>query len=478
MFFAENIPIILIISVVSALIAFYVHFFKVSVSQNTVKIFSAINNIIGLIFATVLSYSFIFIRDFESYETAINWLTSGDLSVSLGILVDKTSSVFFFVFMLISFIIQCVSLKFYKDNKSFNLFFGYFNLLIFSMTALIFSSNFVQSVIFSCVIGICAYLLLNLNFDKINVSKQAHKYLSFDRIGDVLFIVAIIVLFYFTKTYELFSDVEFLSYSRLPEIIADIYVYMTDNTFFILCSVIFVGIAVKSSIFPFHSKLLASVSDYSPVSYIIYTISTLSGLFFIIRLMPVFSITPEILNVVMGILIISGLYCDLFSLFQVNIQKKEAYCFAFLSALLCVFPLAKVVNPEVQHIFVIFAVFILFLFLIEILSSFVLENNSNIQNEKVKSFMKHFEVDGDYTDKFIDFCADNLFESPKNLLKVIDKYVINTIAKIPAYISKMLSAIVTHIQNGNIQTYIICAIIFIAFLFVFYFIILAGISGV
>ncbi len=478
MFFAENIPIIFILSALAALIAFYAHFSKIAVPQNVVKVFSLINNIAGLVFGAVLTYYFVSVSDAMPYATGFNWLSIGDLSLSFGILADKTSSVFLFVFMLICLIIQLVSFKFYKENKYFSLYFGYFNLLMLAMTAFIFGSNFIQSVIFTFLSGICGYLLLNINFEKINVSKQAQKYLTIDRLGDFLLLGSFIVMLYFTKTYELSSGGEFLSYTGFSETIADIYVYMSDNIYTLLCLVIFAGIAVKSSIFPFHSKLLAAVYDYSPASYIIYTVSTLSGLFLITRFMPIFSLNPDMIHIITCILIIAGLYCDLYSLFQINIQKKEAYCFAFLSALLCIFPFANVINPELKTIFLGFAVFVLFLFLVEILSSFVLENNADIPQEKVKSFMKHFETDGDFADKVIDFCAENVFESPKTFVKFADKYIIGSIVKIPEYLSGIVSYLVTGIQNGNIQAYLICAILFIAILFVFYFIILAGVSGV
>ena len=466
-----NIPLIFILPLLAAVFALSANFFKFTISQKTVQIFSLTSNSICLLIAAALTCFYMLNTEAEPFIASLDWLKAGDLTVSLGILADANSSLCVLITMLVGLVVQIASAKFLDENKNFNLYFAFINLLLVNAEAILFSSNLIQFVIFALLAGACIYLILNMNADKVNVSNCSKKFLIIDRLGDVCLFFAIFILLYFIKAYELSYTGELLGFKGLSDMAADFYVYMTDVNFYALCILFFVGISAKAGLFPFQSKLLSVSYDYSPASYLILIVMAVTGGLFITRLLPVFELSGNAVStiyVIFGISVGYTLIYGFLNHFCFSVKNDFSYLmYCCLINIYVILPLTMTSHSDMQNIKV-YIVFIVFTILY--IAWFVLDIKHYIKNAEIKNI----NTNQDIIDKIFNWIIDNILDIPRNILRLIDKYVLPFVIDSCGYVFRVISWLISCTQNGKIQHYIIYSVIFTAIMLILYLIMIVG----
>lgn len=324
-FFTDNILLIFILPLITAIIAFAGYVFKFAISKNTVTYCTLVSTFTGLFFAAGLYYSYGYALS-EPLELSIGWMRIGDLNISLGVLFDNISSLFLLILMLISLLVQWYSMSYMKDDNNFNLYFCYLNLFNVAMSALILSSNLPQTYIFWELVGIFSYILVNFYYEKTQASNSAQKVFIVNRIGDMMFLSGIIILIYFLANYPISEGDVLLAYTDLPNTAADFYVYLSDGSFYLACMLLFGGAIAKSAQFPLQTWLIDAMQAPVPVSALIHAATMVAaGIFLTIRLMPMFELSAPVLNTVMYIGLFTALICAFFAIAQTDIKKMLAY---------------------------------------------------------------------------------------------------------------------------------------------------------
>ncbi len=388
-FFTDNILLIFLLPLLTAIIAFTAHFFKFAISQKTVSVISTVTSIIGAIYAAALYYTYNNCN--EITEFSVGWLSIGDLTISAGLLLDNISATFLLILMIVNIIIQIYSSQYFNNQKNYNLYFGYLNLLITSITALSLSSNLPQSYVFLELTGVLCYILTNFNYEKSQISESAKKSFIINRIGDMLLLSGIIVFIYFVLTYPISNNSELLSYKELAETAADFYVYLSDINFYIACILLFSGAIVKSAQFPFHIWLTDSINGPIPVSALIQSVATVSaGIILTIRLLPLFELSEPVLKTIIYIGLFTSVICAFFASGQYDIKKMLAYSTS--SQLGIVFPAIALLNIKNTLFYMSvnsFAKVSLFL-IAGILISFIPKSSSNMLDMPVSKHQYPF----------------------------------------------------------------------------------------
>ncbi len=132
---------------------------------------------------------------------------------------------------------------------------------------LVTADNYLQLFIGWEGVGLCSYLLINFWFTRLLANKAALKAMIMNRIADVFFIIAIILLFIFFKTTDfiiVFNLIPFISQSSF------IFFGFTVNKLSIIALFLFIGAIGKSAQIGFHTWLPDAMEGPTPVSALLH----------------------------------------------------------------------------------------------------------------------------------------------------------------------------------------------------------------
>src|SRR6478752_6422 len=137
--------------------------------------------------------------------------------------VDQLSSLFLLIITGVGFLIHVYSTSYMHDEepKDFAKYFCYLNLFVFSMLLLVMGANFLIMFIGWEGVGLCSYLLIGYWFKNTSYNKAANKAFIMNRIGDLGFLLGIILIFvtYGSITYtEVFDNANAASTSTVTAI--------------------------------------------------------------------------------------------------------------------------------------------------------------------------------------------------------------------------------------------------------------------
>ena len=172
-------------------------------------------------------------------------------------------------------------------------FFAAFGLFVFSMACLVMADNLVLLFLGWEGVGLCSYLLIGYFYKRPSAVAAAKKAFIINRIGDLGLLMGIFSLF------TAFGTVE---YAQLFEMIrsgTDAAGNALDGSFWITVVVpllLTVGAFGKSAQLFFYVWLPDAMEGPTPVSALIHAATMVTaGVFLIARLMPVYTIDPELL---------------------------------------------------------------------------------------------------------------------------------------------------------------------------------------
>ena len=126
-----------------------------------------------------------------------DWIQAGSLTVPFSFLVDPLSVLMLLVVTGIGFLIHVYSIGYMHEDAGFAKFFSYLNLFIFFMLLLVLGSNYVILFIGWEGVGLCSYLLIGFWFTNASYASAAKKAFVMNRIGDLGFLIAIFLIFFF-----------------------------------------------------------------------------------------------------------------------------------------------------------------------------------------------------------------------------------------------------------------------------------------
>ena len=221
----------------------------------------------------------------EPWLVVEGWLSSGaekGLSINFGILVDNLTIVMLFVVTLVSFLVHLYSCGYMHGEERYNRFFAYLGLFSFSMLGLCISSNLLILFMFWELVGVCSYFLIGFYFEKKSAQNAAIKAFMTTRLGDVGFLVGIMIIAAFAGTLDfegIFASVK--SAESGP--------WSGDGMWWLTAAGIglFLGALGKSAQFPLHVWLPDAMEGPTPVSALIHAATmVVAGVYLVARMFP------------------------------------------------------------------------------------------------------------------------------------------------------------------------------------------------
>lgn len=305
------------------------------------KHFKKSSGIVGtgsILFSTVLSfvaayqYFFADVKINGAYEKLTplkyTWLQfSPNISIDMGILLDPISVMMIVIVSFISLMVHVFSLGYMKGEKRFATYYAFLSLFTFSMLGLVLSSNLFQIYIFWELVGVSSFLLIGFYYDKPSAVAASKKAFIVTRFADLGFLIGILILGFYGGTLDFATLIE-----RLISTQSSHYIGITTASFLGISALtwgltlVFIGGAGKSAMFPLHIWLPDAMEGPTPVSALIHAATmVVAGVYLVARLFPVFSINGASLQIVTWVGASSALIAAVIACTQTDIKRVLAY---------------------------------------------------------------------------------------------------------------------------------------------------------
>ncbi len=242
----------------------------------------------------------------------------------MGIILDPISVMMLVVVTFVSLMVHVFSLGYMKGEERFATYYAFLSLFTFSMLGLVVSSNLFQVYIFWELVGVSSYLLIGYYYDKPSAVAASKKAFVVTRFADLGFLIGILILAFYGKSLDIKTLMENLQSSELAAISAASFVGISALTWGL--TLIFIGGAGKSAMFPLHIWLPDAMEGPTPVSALIHAATmVVAGVYLVARLFPLFALTHAALSIVTFVGIVSAFLAAIIACTQTDIKRVLAY---------------------------------------------------------------------------------------------------------------------------------------------------------
>ncbi len=256
------------------------------------------------------------------------WLEfSPNVSIDMGIIVDPISVMMLVVVTSVSLMVHVFSLGYMKGEERFATYYAFLSLFTFSMLGLILSVNIFQVYMFWELVGVSSFLLIGYYFNKPSAVAASKKAFIVTRFADLGFLIGILILGFYGGTMDITLLIQKFTTATSAE-----FVSITTASFLGASmltwglTLIFIGGAGKSAMFPLHIWLPDAMEGPTPVSALIHAATmVVAGVYLVARLFPVFSMDPSALTIVTYVGAFSALLAAIIACTQTDIKRVLAY---------------------------------------------------------------------------------------------------------------------------------------------------------
>ena len=227
----------------------------------------------------------------EVFENSIAWMSTGETSFFMGVLVDPATLIMLIMVPIAVLMIFIYSIGYMAHDPRQARFFALISLFAGAMLTLVVADNVLLLFVGWEIMGVCSYLLIGFWFEKESAYKAAIKAFTTTRIADVIMLLGIAYLYSITGTLsfrEIMYNPEMLD--MLATTTPIIFGGWTVSAASVIGIFLIIGTVGKSAQFPLHVWLPDAMEGPTPVSAMIHAAAMVSaGIFSLIRLYPLFA---------------------------------------------------------------------------------------------------------------------------------------------------------------------------------------------
>jgi len=251
----------------------------------------------------------------EATVTLFNWISIGGMNIPFALLIDHLSLTMMLIITGVGALIHIYSIGYMHDDERVNSFFAQMNLFTFSMLLLVMGANYLVLFIGWEGVGLCSYLLIGFWFKNPAYNYAARKAFVMNRIGDLGFILGIILLFFTFKSVtfsEIFSQAD--GFQAGAPVIT------------LITLLLLVGAVGKSAQIPLFTWLPDAMAGPTPVSALIHAATMVTaGIYMIASSSILYNLALLTLNIIIVIGLATAIIAALIGLKQNDIKKVLAY---------------------------------------------------------------------------------------------------------------------------------------------------------
>ncbi|SVA58854.1 uncharacterized protein METZ01_LOCUS111708 [marine metagenome] len=248
------------------------------------------------------------------------WLTVGnDTVINFGFVLDPLTGVMAAMVTFVGLLIFIYSAGYMKEDERMARFFCYLSLFAAGMLGLVLVNNLL--LLFMCweIVGLASYLLISFWFHKPEAAAAGKKAFIVTRIGDLGFLIGILLAFKTTGTLTLYDGGQGLLELPIGATVLGL------KASAMISLLLFMGAVGKSGQLPLHVWLPDAMEGPTPVSALIHAATMVAaGVFLVARTMPLFE-NGGTLPVVAWTGAITALVAAFIALGQYDIKRILAY---------------------------------------------------------------------------------------------------------------------------------------------------------
>ena len=254
----------------------------------------------------------------------VEWLAFTDkLIVHLGFLLDPIAAMMLVVITTISFMVHLYSWGYMEGEQGFQRYYAFLSLFSFSMLGLVVATNIFQMYIFWELVGVSSYLLIGFYYKLPSAVSASKKAFIVTRFADLGFLIGILILSYYTNT---FNFVELTSIPSQVLTQAGGATFMGASVITWAMVLIFVGGMGKSAMMPLHIWLPDAMEGPTPVSALIHAATmVVAGVYLVARMFPVYCVVDASMTFITCVGAITAFYAAAVACAQIDIKRILAF---------------------------------------------------------------------------------------------------------------------------------------------------------
>ena len=295
---------------------------------------------LGLV--TILSYTTAFqyftadrvngvFQTFVPYN--FTWLPLGNLHFDMGILLDPISVMMLIVISTVSLMVHIYSFGYMHGEKGFQRYYAFLSLFTMSMLGLVLATNIFQMYMFWELVGVSSYLLIGFYYPLKPAIAASKKAFIVTRFADMFFLIGILMFGFFTDTFSFnfagHGSQVIMGEGTTPFIVGDISRAVATSGLILptALTLMFIGGAGKSAMFPLHIWLPDAMEGPTPVSALIHAATmVVAGVFQIARMFPLWiAFAPHALSIVVWVGVFTAFYAAAVACAQSDIKRVLAF---------------------------------------------------------------------------------------------------------------------------------------------------------
>ncbi len=262
------------------------------------------------------------------------WLQQSTASYIIGFHLDNLAIAMMVVVTTVSLLVQFYSQGYMENSAGYARFFAYLSLFAFSMLMIVFAENFLVIFIGWELVGLSSYLLIGFWInkkakpaeDRLSPASAAIEAFITNRVGDVGFLIGIMILFVNTGTFN-FADLAAPASNHLS-VAYNFLVHNHNQTLLTIAMIlVFCGAIGKSAQVPLQVWLPPAMEGPTPVSALIHAATMVAaGVYMVARTFPLFAAAgPAAFGVVAWIGGITALFAATIGLVQSDFKRVLAF---------------------------------------------------------------------------------------------------------------------------------------------------------
>src|SRR5213082_333748 len=240
---------------------------------------------------------------------------SGVFKVPLGFTLDQLSKTMLVLVSGVGATIHIYSLGYMRDDEGKSRYFAALSLFMFAMLGIVLSNNFVMLFVFWELVGFTSYVLIGHWFEREAAADAAKKAFITTRIGDVGFMLGILMVWAAT------GSVVFAEIAPRLSTVTSHPAFLTTAALLIFC-----GAVGKSAQFPLHVWLPDAMEGPTPVSALIHAATMVAaGVYMLARAQPLFALVPDVLALIGWVGAFTALLAATLACVESDIKRVLAY---------------------------------------------------------------------------------------------------------------------------------------------------------
>ncbi|WP_242902906.1 NADH-quinone oxidoreductase subunit 5 family protein [Actinomadura terrae] len=266
---------------------------------------------VSLVFAAIVAFTVW--RDPGERVGELATIDTGGVPIRVALQVDGLSAVVALMVCCVALAVQVYSVAYMRDDRRYSSYAAFISMFTAAMLLVVYSGDLIVLYAGWEVMGICSYFLIGHHWEDRDNSRAAVKAFLVTRLGDVGFLIGILVLGVGANTFS------------IRGVLAEAG-NMPHSTVTAAALLLLAGVAGKSAQFPLHTWLPDAMAGPTPISALIHAATMVAaGVYVVARLYGVFVEAPAALTVLGVVAVVSMVGSALAALAQDDLKRVLAY---------------------------------------------------------------------------------------------------------------------------------------------------------